>query len=174
MKKPFFIVYGIFIFYYLILCFLDYCNWPLRYFEQGKSQLVIERPMNLTNVEFTDKLIEFARSAGTEITYELMEDRGDIVRMRYYTTDGLAGKHELNYLYDIYVLKFTDIIDYNISACSYYIDASHTDKFIALLKADGCQYKEITGMSLIPQYLSLQTMLLPSFILLASFISIIL
>lgn len=173
MKKLYFTVFCIVVLYYLNLRYQDYCNWPITYFTDQKMQIVIEKPFDMANGEFVNKLIKFSEIAKLNITYEWMEECGDYVRMNYYTTDEIKGINELNYLYEIHIFDFKNIVNCNINACNYYIDFDNSNEFICLLENENIAYKEIKGMELIPQYVTYSSMFLPCIILIVSFISLV-
>lgn len=174
MKKTFLCVYGIFVLYLLSLCFLDYCNWPFRYFGQGKAEISVLQPIDLGKEEFVKILINIANMSNTDITYELIEDRGEYVNLKYYTTDSLVGKHQKNALYEIWVRDFKEITEYRISSCIYLVDEECKEEFIKHLETIGLPYRELVGTLILQDYISVQKLMLPTAILMASFIAMLL
>lgn len=70
---------------------------------------------------------ESALQTDSAISYELLEDRGENVNVKFYTMK--EEKYEQsNYLYQVSVGDFSEIEQYNLNACMYYVKSDNMEE----------------------------------------------
>lgn len=165
MKKLLIIISFLYGMYFLSLVYLDYCNWPYVYCEEGRLGVKILKPIQYGNEDFLKMLIKLSQSTKTELIFELTEEREEKTQIIIYQANaGDTGKNVENFLYLVKMRDLMDMKNLNLAACDYYISGNE-EKFLALLKDGGVLCYTGKNHYVIKKNLTLKALLYPTIVL---------
>lgn len=135
------------------------------YCEEGRLGVRIIKPLEYSNEDFLNKLINLSQSTKTEIIYEVTEEREEKTQIIIYQANtGDTSKNVENFLYLVKIRDLMDMKNLNLAACDYYISGNE-EEFLAHLKNSGILYYTDKNHYIIRKNLTLKSILYPTIVL---------